>query len=801
MTVRAACILPIVLILPGIVPGRSVAGDAGPERARVEFNRQIRPILADKCFACHGPDSQHRQASLRLDTSEGARADLGGRRAIVPGSPADSELLSRITDSDDSLRMPPPETRKALSQTEADLIRRWITEGAEYQAHWSYAAPKRPVVPDVTNDRWSRNAIDRFILVKLKEEGIEPSLPAGPPALLRRLSFDLTGLPPDVALDQLIGAPEAWELIVDRLLSSPRFGERMAMYWLDLVRYADTVGYHGDQEHPATLYRDYVISAFNRNLPFDQFTVEQLAGDLLAEATIEQKIASGYNRLLQTSHEGGVQVKEYLHKYDADRARNLGSVWMGATLGCVECHDHKYDPYTQRDYYRLVAFFADVDDLRTFKGGDTNPTRREPELVVYSRREEERLLELKSLIAALEAGLEEGVGGSSELVPARNEVKKQIAAYRKEIGAIERGATRSMVTESVAPRVIRVLARGDWMDEAGEIVEPAIPGFLPANLPGGRRLSRLDLARWLTSPEHPQTARVFVNRLWYLFLGNGLCNTLEDTGSQGEWPTHPELLDWLASEFVSSGWDVKHIVRLIVTSSTYRQSSAQREDLKDRDPHNRLYARQTSTRLPAEMIRDQALAVSGLLVERVGGRKGHPYQPAGYYKHLNFPRRDYQPDRDEYQYRRGVYVHWQRQYLHPMLKAFDAPSREECTARRPVSNTPLGALVLLNDPSFVEAARALAILILREKPSTDSERLKFAWRRTVLRDPTEDELELLTALLKNSRDTYRESPESASKYLAVGLAPLPEGADPIELAAWTTVARALFNLHETITRD
>lgn len=480
---------------------------------------------------------------------------------------------------------------------------------------------------------------------------------------------------------------------------------------------------------------------------------------------------------------------------------------MGATLGCVECHDHKYDPYSQRDYYRLVAFFADVDDLRTFKGGDSNPTRREPELVVYSPEEEKRLSELKAQIAAVEATVVDAAtgGGDSTLteesVMANENAKKQIAEIRKEMAAIERKATRTMVTESIAPRVIRVLGRGDWMDETGEVVEPATPGFLPGTAVVDRRPTRLDLARWLTSPGQPQTARVFVNRLWYLFLGNGLCNTLEDTGSQGDWPTHPELLDWLASEFVSSGWDVKHLVRLMVTSATYRQSSAERTDLKDRDPHNRLYARQTAMRLPAEMIRDQALAVSGLLVDRIGGRKGHPYQPAGYYKHLNFPRRDYKADDDEYQYRRGVYVHWQRQYLHPMLKAFDAPSREECTARRPISNTPLGALALLNDPTFIEAARGLAAIVLREPLESDVERLRFAWRRLIGREPDEGELHLVKALLESNRNEYRQSPEAAGKLLSIGLAPIPADADKVELAAWTAVMRALFNLHETITRE
>jgi hypothetical protein len=790
----------VAMILNAIFVG-SVIHAAEPDSKSVEFNRDIRPILSDRCFACHGPDANHRKAELRLDTADGAKADLGGRSAVVPGKPDESELFLRISSTDPHERMPPEKAGKPLTAAEIDLFKRWIAQGGAYQAHWSFIPPKRPPVPDVTNKTWPRNEIDRFILARLEQEGISPSPAADAVTLVRRVSFDLGGLPPSAAeVDAFVNndSVESYNRLVERLLESPHYGERMAMYWLDLVRYADTVGYHGDQEHYISPYRDYVINAFNDNMRFDQFTVEQLAGDLLPDATVDQQIASGYNRLLQTSHEGGFQPKEYQHKYDADRVRNLGSVWMGATLGCVECHSHKFDPYTHREYYSLVAVFADIDD--TFKGVDSNPTKREPELDVLSPIDRDRIEKLETRAAAIEKQLESPKSGSPDDIRDAAELAKQRDALRAEIEALKKQTRRTMITNSVSPRTIRVLARGDWQDETGEIVEPNVPRFLkPLDSPG-RRITRLDLAKWLVSAEHPQTARVFVNRLWYLFFGNGLCNSLEDTGSQGEWPTHPALLDWLAVEFAESGWDVKHMVRLMVTSSAYRQSSRERDELRERDPDNRLYARQSAVRLPAEMIRDNVLAVSGLLVDRLGGPSGHPYQPAKYYQFLNFPKREYKADEDENQYRRGVYTHWQRTYLHPMLKAFDAPSREECTARRPISNTPLSALVLLNDPSFVEAARAFAVRMIREGGATDEDRLRWAWKTALSRPAEAQEIAALLRLLETERTAHHADETSAEKLLSVGLAKTPAEVAPGELAAWTAAARAIFNLHEAITR-
>ncbi len=740
----------LLIGLAGIGPS---AAAAVPER--VEFNRDIRPILSDKCFACHGPDANHRKADLRLDTEAGARADLGGHAALVPGKPQESAVIARITSPKRGQRMPPAKSGKELSPREIELIRLWIEQGAVYQPHWSFIPPHRPTLPAVKDTAWPRGDIDRFILARLEANGLKPSPEADRVTLIRRLSFDLTGLPPTPAEVEAFLTDlrrDAYERLVDRLLASPRYGERMTTYWLDLVRYADTVGYHGDQEHHISPYRDYVIKAFNDNRPFDRFTTEQLAGDLLPDATTEQRIASGYNRLLQTTHEGGAQDKEYLAKYAADRVRNLSVVWMGATLGCAECHDHKFDPYTQKDFYSLEAFFADIQERGAYRGPDTSPTKRPPEITV-----------------------------PAPLDPARKQL--------------------TMITAAVNPRTIRILKRGDWMDESGEVVAPAVPHFLSPLPVAGRRATRLDLARWLTAPEQPQTARVFVNRVWYLLFGAGLCRSLEDTGAQGEWPTHPDLLDHLAVAFRESGWDVKGLVRRVVLSRAYRQSSLETPLLRERDPENRLFARQGRFRLPAEMVRDNALAVSGLLVERLGGPSARPYQPDGYYGQLNFPRRTYKADTGSGQYRRGVYVHWQRQYLHPMLNAFDAPSREECTAQRPVSNTPLAALTLLNDPSFVEAARTLAARVIHEGGTDAGERVRRAWRLVLSRPPAEREVAALERLYRQNRAQYAADPAAADQLIHIGLAPPADGVAAAELAAWTAVARAILNLNETITRN
>jgi hypothetical protein len=790
----------------------------------LDYNRDVRPILSDNCFYCHGPDANHREADLRLDLEAAAK-----ETAIVAGQPEESELIARIIDADSSTRMPPPESGKQLTEAEIQILRRWIREGAQYDPYWAFAAPRGHAVPMLEEDSWSTGTIDRFLLDRLRREKLTPSPPAERATLARRVAFDLTGLPPSIeSVDAFVAdqRDDAYARYVDQLLASPRYGERMAMYWLDLVRYADTVGYHGDQDHNISPYRDYVFEAFNRNMPFDQFTREQLAGDLLPDATLQQRIATGYNRLLQTTHEGGLQPKEYLAIYAADRVRNVSSVWMGATVGCAQCHDHKFDPYTLKDFYALAAFFADVDEEKHFtNGGNSLPTRRDPEIVVYSEEEQRQVDALQGKIDALRAA-------------SPNDQADSLKAAQEELAALEKRARHTMVTVAIAPRTTRVLPRGNWMDESGPIVEPAVPEFLgsidsavPQAIESTReaaatRATRLDLANWLTDCERGNggpTARVLANRLWYLFMGVGLSKSLDDFGGQGEPPEHPALLDHLALELIDSGWDIKHLVRQIVLSSAYQQTSQTTPELRARDPYNRLYARQTSHRLSAEMIRDAALSYSELLVNETGGDSVKPYQPAGYYRHLNFPKREYEHHTDQRQWRRGVYVHWQRQFLHPAFKAFDAPSREECTAERARSNTPLAALALLNDPTYVEAARGLANRVCDSQADDDTLRLNNLFRYVLSRSPDPHELDLLRSVLLDARQVYEQDVEAARGLLGVGLLRAPAGVEAkgvepkgdeatedesaeartaaSELAAWTMVARAVLNLDEAITRN
>lgn len=769
-----------------------------PAGNQPNFNREVRPLLSDRCFSCHGPDESGRAAELRLDQMDSLIEDRDGYQIVVPGEPDNSELMVRITATDDDLRMPPSGHGKPLTEEEIDVLRRWIVGGAEMHDHWAFVPPQPHTTPTVRDDAWPANWIDSFVLSELEAQELQPSPEADPVTLMRRLHFDLTGLPPDQStVDRFVSDPatSVYEGIVDQLLADDASAERLAMYWLDLVRYADTVGYHGDQDHPISPYRDWVIDAFATNMPFDQFTREQLAGDLVPDSTTDQKVASGYNRLLQTSHEGGVQPKEYLAIYAADRVRNLSAVWMGATVGCAQCHDHKFDPYTSRDFYSLAAFFADLDEDQHFgKGTNSLPTKRDPELVVLSRRERLRLATLDQQKQELAAGLHNNQNDA--------DLAKQLSTLNVSIEQLRKSARRTMISVSKEPRKMRILPRGNWLDDSGEIVEPAVPEFLGViQNRSENRATRLDLANWLTDAENGNgllTARVFANRFWYLFFGRGLSSSLDDFGGQGAPPDHPELLDRLALEFVSSGWNVKHLLKLIVMSRTYQQSSAWTDKLLSKDPENRWLARQTAMRLPAEMIRDNALHVSGLLVRDVGGPSVRPYQPVGYYRHLNFPTRTYSHDEDSRQWRRGLYVHWQRQFLHPMLKAFDAPSREECTAQRSQSNTPLAALTLLNDPTFVEAAQAFAVRIIRESPSSAAaDRIDFAMLSALNRKPDDKEIRLVSELLRSATENAQPSSEPRS----VGLRVLPDDIDPAELAAWTLVARVILNLDELITRN
>jgi hypothetical protein len=832
----------------------SIAAPAHP----IEFNRDIRPVLSDNCFYCHGPDPNHRKADLRLDNFEGAteKRKKGGP-AIVPGNSAKSPLVQRITTTDADDLMPPPETHKKLTPKQIALFKQWIDEGAKYQSHWAYTPIQRTPAPKVKST-WPINDIDRFIVARLDAEGLQPSPEADRRTLLRRLSFDLTGLPPTaVEAEAFIGdkSPQAYEHVVDRLLESPRYGERMAMWWLDLVRYADTVGYHGDQNVSVWPFRDYVIKAFNANMRFDQFTTEQLAGDLLPNATREQQVAAGYNRLGMMSAEGGVQPKEYLAKYAAERVRNLGNVWLAATTGCTECHDHKFDPWTMKDFYSFQTFFADIKERGLYDQPPRNANFG-PKLLLTTPEQDEQLKKLDAQIAAVKTEVDAKLPDAKKKVDAwlkqlRNEQKsagkitsvkvqreltaliksdgkatpgdrekleafylevnapelskqaKELAKLQTQRDELEATIPSMLVVEHVEPREIRLLKRGNWMDDSGPIMKPEFPAFLPnasASTPE-RRLTCLDLARWLMRPENPLPARAFVNRLWAMYFGVGISKRLDDFGAQGEPPVHPELLDHLAASFIDTGWNIKAVIKQIVMSATYRQSSVADSRTVELDPYNRLYARQGRSRLPAEMIRDNALAVSGLLSPTMYGRSVRPYQPPGYYAQLNFPKREYQEDTGENLWRRSVYSHWQRQYLHPAMLAFDAPSREECVAERVRSNTPLQSLVLLNDPEFVEAARVLAERAIQQGGSADESRLTFVFNAVLDRSPTAAEAKVLLKLLTKHRGEYAADVESAKKLVVIGKRPVAADIAPAELAAWMSVTRTMLNLHETITRD
>jgi hypothetical protein len=970
----------------------STSSGQAPKPAKVEFNRDIRPILSDACFACHGPDQNKRKAKLRLDD----RAVAVEKGAIVPGKPGESELLARLQLHDTAEGfMPPKETNKSLSKKQIETIKTWIEQGAEYQPHWAYIPPTRS--RDAESSERSE-AIDRFITAELKTIGTTISPEADRRTLIRRLSLDLIGLPPSPdEVNQFVNDKDAnaYEKVVDRLLASPHYGERMATPWLDLVRFADTVGYHGDQNQRIFPYRDYVIDSFNKNKPFEVFTKEQIAGDLLPNPTQEQLIATGFHRLNMMTREGGAQPKEYLAKYQADRVRTVSMAWLGSTMGCCECHDHKFDPFTAKDFYSMSAFFADLRQWGVYSDYDYTPNPDlkgwsndhpfPPEIEVDSPALKRRVVKLNSDLVNLTTKpakqeikaqwlanaaefLKLGHGGWGQndevsldgkpkkgeshtdtiekinswvasvrltLVPTHDhagkitrdgkpavvtfsvakkskdgkvtklplafgvanppdvtrfsntnpitglpngawrtngqvskehnavwllnppvyfgegdeleatvkcdnlgcfrvdispfgfvdlnspmppdpnaptalllgtghvpDAFKQSLAIRRELADLRGGKAWTQVTVSQKPITTRVLPRGNWMDETGPVVEPATPAFLggPASK-DGKRLTRLDLAEWIVSKENPLTARVFMNRMWKQFFGNGLSANLEDVGGQGEPPSHPELLDWLAVDF-QKDWNVKRLVKLMVMSKTYRQSSKGRPDLKDKDPGNRLLAFQNPRRLEAEFVRDNALAIAGLLNKDLGGPSVKPYQPEGYYANLQFPDRPYKAEIDSRQYRRGLYVHWQRTFLHPMLANFDAPSREECLCNRTVANTPQQALTLLNDPTFLEAARVMAAdLVADDHFTTDQGRLDWLYKLALSRSPKAAEMESLMKFLNAQRELFKKDPKEAERLLLVGNAPNPpkEIAGP-ELAAWTAVVRVVLNLHETITK-
>jgi mono/diheme cytochrome c family protein len=1016
---------------------------AGPER-KVDYNRDVRPILSENCFACHGPDAKQRKARLRLDTKQGQLAEVrNGNYAVAPGKPDESELLVRVTEDDSLRRMPPAKTGKHLTPEQIDVLKRWVAEGAKWSAHWAFVAPTRPPLPKVKDAAWPREPIDRFLLARLEAKGLRPSREADKVTLIRRLTLDLTGLPPTPAdVDAFLAdtSPEAYERVVDRLLGSSRHGEHMARYWLDAARYGDTHGLHLDNYREMWPFRDWVIGAFNRNLPYDRFLTEQLAGDLLPNATLDQIVASGFNRCHVTTSEGGSIEEEVYVRNVVDRVDTTGTVFLGLTVGCARCHDHKYDPVRQKDFYQLFAFFNSLDE----KPLDGNAARYPPVALVPAPEQKAKLTQLDrkaaevrraiaeaaakvrydegqdgkaaeqakraeyvwvddalppGAVAAGPAGVNakwEFVGGpqhpvlsgktsvrrtASELgqvalekaspglrvgqgdelfafvyldpsqpprelmlqwhtdgwkhrafwgenlipwgkdgsgerrkigplppagkwvrleveaakvglkpgavitglaftqhggtvywdragivtatpqggsafetlsawvraqraqggagLPAdiqaivkaerdkRTEAQKkqlleyfianayskakatfeplrrQLADVEKERAAVEKQVPATLVSkERPQPRPAYVLKRGEY-DQRGEPVGRELPAFLPP-LPAGAPKDRLGVARWLLTPEHPLTARVEVNRLWQQVFGTGLVKTAEDFGAQGEPPSHPELLDWLAVQFREDGWDVKRMMKRLVMSAAYRQSSRVTADRLAKDPDNRLLSRGPRFRLDAEVLRDQALFVSGLLAEKVGGPSVKPPQPAGLWEAVGYvtsnTARFTADTGHEKVHRRSLYTFWKRTAAPPQMTAFDAPSRESCTVRRERTNTPLQALLLLNETQYVEASRALAQRALKEGGPRAEDRLAYLFRLATARRPDAEELAELTSAYRDHLEGYRKDAEAARKLITVGESKPDAKLDAAELAALTMVANLVLNLDEVINK-
>lgn len=776
-------LLSVALIVSSEVT--SLADDA----QQVDFVKQIQPILRAKCYECHAADSQ--EAGLRLDHKQAALAGGDNGEVILAGKSVESPLFQSVLGEDEEKLMPPDGEGEPLTPNEVALIRAWIDQGANWPDgvdgdaaekrvgadHWAFQPLMRPETPKL-DDPWIRNEIDAFVLSRLQKEGVKPSPEAGRYVLIRRLYLDLVGLPPTPEeLHRWMKAEdEKWyEQLVDHLLDSPHFGERWGRHWLDLARYADSDGYEKDLPRPhAWRWRDWVISAINRDLPFDQFTIEQLAGDLLPDATVDQRIATGFHRNTLTNREGGVDQEEYRIKAVKDRVYTTGTVWLGLTAQCGECHSHKFDPFSQREYYELAAFFnnADESDIAAPLPGETE---------AYEKAKAEfdrKLVELKDALATTEEV------DDAELVRRKKTVEDHAKKEPK-----PPGSKAQAFAERNEPRANYVHQRGDFR-RPGQTVQPGTLGVLHSFKPRGEKADRLDLARWLVAPENPLTPRVSANRIWQHLFGRGIVETTWDFGTQGAPPTHPDLMNWLASEYIARGWSRKAMIKLIVSSATYRQSSAARPELEDRDPKNDLVARQNRFRLDAEIVRDLYLTASGLLHRNIGGPSVYPALPAdvaalGYAGSVRW-RESTAPDK----YRRGMYIFFQRSVPYPMLTTFDAPESTVVSTRRDRSNTPLQSLTLLNDPVFVECSQALGERIVKESPGEIDARIKHGFRLCLARDPDEFELARLTQLHGQLLQLYQADADAAE-----------EMAGKPEQAAWTALARALMNLDEFVTRE
>ncbi len=804
--------------------GCAVMFAATTAAAPVDFSRDIQPILSDNCYHCHGPDASSRKSGLRLDRhAEALAGGKSGLATIVAGKPEDSELIARIFSHDSEEVMPSPESNKTLTAAQKDLLRRWVAEGAVWGEHWAYVAPTRPAVPTFTSPAAPiANPIDAFILARLAAEKITPSPAADRTTLIRRVSFDLTGLPPTLAeIAEFLNdsRPDAYLRLVERLLASPHYGERWARPWLDVARYSDSNGYSIDAPRQMWKYRDWVVSALNQDKPYNEFVIEQLAGDLLPQPTTAQKIASGFNRNTQINQEGGIDPEQFRIEAVMDRVATFGSTFLGLTINCAQCHDHKFDPLPQKDYFRLYAFFNNtVDDGhgegvpggRLSFASENGPADTFVADIAQVRAELAQFLEpyaaqypawRAQTTPEFRAKLRQNIATALTLPWEKQTLNQRRAifltfggenatftALHEKLAVLEKHEAKAITTLIMAelpqPRESVVFIKGDFT-RPGEKVTPGTPGILPplAATPG-RQPNRLDLARWLFEPAHPLTARVMVNRIWQQYFGLGLVETENDYGSQGAPPTHPELLDWLATEFAAQNWSIKAIHRIIVTSSTYQRASVARPDLELADPLNKLLARQNRLRLDAELVRDVALSASGLLELKLGGPPVFPPQPDGVMT-LGQNRRAWVASTGADRNRRALYTHHWRATPHPAIAVFDAPDGFSACTRRLRSDTPLQALTLLNDLQFFEFAGALAARVQREGGADDSTRLDYAFRLCVARPPTPTErTRLLDLLRKLQMPSSEPNAEPA--------------ATPLE--AWTTLARVLLNLDETITR-
>jgi hypothetical protein len=769
------------LLLFGWILLPRAAADGPP--AALDFNRDIRPILSENCFYCHGQDGQKREADLRLDD----RAAAIAAGAIVPGDAGASTMLERIHSTDPDVQMPPPDSNRRLSPEQKRLLDRWISAEAEYAPHWAFVAPKRPPPPAVRQADWPRNDIDRFVLAKFEAAGLKPSPEADRATLIRRLHADLTGLPPTPEeVDAFVAdsRPDAYELLVARLLASPHYGERMALPWLDAARYADSNGFQQDGDTWQWIWRDWVVNSLNADMPFDRFSIEQLAGDLLPDATLEQRIATGFNRNHLLNGEGGAIAEEQRFNNLFDRVDTTSTTWLGLTMACAQCHDHKYDPITRTDYYGLLDAFNRVPESGAPTRFSTRVRVAPPVVEVPDEPLRRRLADLEQLIAAL-----------------GEESPEEVERLRRELADLRADRLpRVMVMSDERPRETRILDRGDYLAPVGEKLAFVPPAALPP-LPEGWPRNRLGLAKWLFLPEHPLTARVQVNRMWQQFFGTGIVKTTEDMGVQSEYPQHLELLDWLAVEFRERGWSQKQMHFLLLTSATYRQSSRVSAEHRAVDPENRLHGRAARFRMPSPVLRDLALAASGLINLRLGGEPVYPYQPDQIWEALAITKeRDftYPASHGPDLYRRSLYTFWRRTVSPANM--FDTANRQTCTVRAGQTSTPLHALTTLNDPTWVEAARVLAEKSLQAAGDLDG-RLTHAFRRVLGRKPTGYDLDALKRMHGRQLEVYSTAPDAATQLLAVGESPRDQSLDPAAHAALTTVCLAIFNLDEALTRE